>query len=88
MMNNGISGASLTIADHRVRADLTAAPVAPPRYPVSVPDAVTKLLTAAAVLLLLPAMLVVGLLALLVPCFLSVPVCGPEIRPPRAASRR
>lgn len=77
MIDNVMSGASLT-----------AAPVVPPRYGFSVSDAVTKLLTATAVLLLLPAMLVVGLLALLVPCLLSVPVCGPQIRPPRAASKR
>jgi hypothetical protein len=77
MINNVMSGASLT-----------AAPVVSPRYAFSVADAGTKMLTAIAVLLLMPAMLVVGLVAILVPCFLSVPVCGPEIRAPRATAKR
>jgi hypothetical protein len=54
----------------------------------SLAGAGTKVFTGMVVLLLVPAMLLVGLVAILVPCFLSVPVCGPEIRPPRTDSRR
>ncbi len=88
MINSGMPGASLTIADHGVRAGLATAPVVSPRSSSLGAGAGIKLLTAVAVVLLIPAMLLVGLVAILVPCFLSVPVCGPTVRPPGTVSRR
>jgi hypothetical protein len=77
MINNGMPGASLAIADPGVRAGSS----------FSLAGAGIKLVTATGVVLLIPAMLVVGLVAILVPCFLSVPVCGPTVRPPGTTSR-
>lgn len=71
------SGMPAVIAPLRtIDMDLVAVPLAAVAKPRLAAGIGRTVIIASAVVLLLPAILLLGLVAILVPCFLRVPVCG------------
>jgi len=81
-----MSTVSLSMASNAIGTSATSGV---PRKPLfAIDDLGRNLFIAAIVVLMLPAMLLVSLFALLVPCLFRVPVCGTVLRPADTSSKR
>jgi hypothetical protein len=85
-MDNGMSTVSLSMASNAIS---TSAEPGVPRKPLfAIDDLGRNLFIAAILVLMLPAMLLVSVFALLVPCLFRVPICGQILRPADRSPKR